>query len=199
MKQILVVGEDTLTCALGESLVLTFLPNWEMPLPAIDKKGVTKLIPDIPRYIKVAQHQPVLCIADTDGHCPLKLLRDWLPKKIPKTFILRLAVSEAESWLLADRSGLAGFLGIAENIISRTPDTEPDPKRHLLHLASKSSHRQLRTELVSEVDRNKQGLGYNPHLRKFVRDHWSAVRGTEQSPSLTRAVKKLRDFAKNIA
>ena len=199
MKQILVVGEDPLTCALGERLVETCLPHWEMPLPAIDKKGVTKLIPDIPRYIKLAQHQPVLCVADTDRHCPLKLLQDWLPKKVPENFILRLAVIEAESWLLADRSGLAGFLGIAEKIISKTPDDESNPKQHLLHLAKKSCHRQLRTEVVSELDRNKQGNGYNTHLRQSVRNHWSATRGAEQSPSLARAVKKLCHFAQKNA
>jgi len=33
--------------------------------------------------------------------------------EIPKALILRIAVREIESWILADRTGLASFLGIA--------------------------------------------------------------------------------------
>ena len=68
MKRILVVGEDALCCALGEKLVAAALPGWSLAGPAIDTKGVTKLIPALPRYSEQAQFvQPVLCIADTVG------------------------------------------------------------------------------------------------------------------------------------
>jgi hypothetical protein len=42
MKQILVVGEDPLTCALGERLVAELLPEWSVPFSPINTKGITK-------------------------------------------------------------------------------------------------------------------------------------------------------------
>lgn len=195
MRQILVVGEDPLTCALGEQLVTELLPSWIMPLAAINKKGVTKLIPEFPRFIEQAKFQPVLCIADTDGKCVKELLAKWLPKALPHNFCLRLAVAEAESWLIADRKSIAEYFGILEKHISKAPDEEVDPKRHLLNLARKSKNRDLRLEMVSQTDHSKQGTGYNPRLRDFVKKHWSAQRAAENSPSLARALLRIAKFS----
>lgn len=196
MKQILVVGEDPLTCALGEQLVKELLPNWTIPTAPINKKGVTRLIPELPRYIQQARnYQPVLCIADTDGKCVKELLANWLPKTLPRTFCLRLAVTEAESWLIADRESLSNYFDIPEKHISRTPDEEPDPKRHLLNLARKSKIRDLRLEIVSQTDFSKQGNGYNPHLCHFVKTYWSAQRAANNSPSLSRALLRIAELA----
>ena len=195
MRQILVVGEDSLTCALGEQLVKELLPNWIMPTVPINKKGVTKLAPEFPRFIKEAKFQPVLCIADTDGKCVKELLSKWLPNTLPRNFCLRLAVTEAESWLIADRKAIADYFSIPEKHISKTPDEEIDPKRHLLNLARKSKNRDLRLELVSQTDHSKQGTGYNPRLRQFVKTNWSAQRAAENSPSLARALLRIAKLA----
>lgn len=197
MKQILIVGEDPLTCALGERLVAELLPDWCMPLSPINTKGITKLIPELPRFIQQAKHfQPVLCIADTDGKCAKELLSKWLPTVLPENFSLRLAVSEAESWLLADRKALADYLEIAEKHVSKAPDEETDPKRHMLALAQKSKKRDIRLEVVSQTDVSKQGNGYNPHLSHFVRAHWSAQRAADNSPSLARAIRRISNLGK---
>lgn len=195
MKQILVVGEDPLSCALGERLVTELLPDWQMPLSPINTKGVTKLVPELPRFVRQAKHfQPVLCIADTDGKCVKELLSRWLPMMLPENFSLRLAVSESESWLLADRKALANYFEIAEKHVSKTPDEEADPKRHMLTLARKSTKRDIRLEVVSQTDVSKQGSGYNPHLCHFVKAHWSAQRAADNSPSLARAIRRIANL-----
>ena len=51
----------------------------------------------------------------------------------PKTFLCRFAVAELESWLMADRKGMADFLKISTTKIPPTPDELPDPKRHLVN------------------------------------------------------------------
>lgn len=196
MRTILIVGEDALSCALGENLVHCFLPDWQTPLPSINTNGVTKLVTAIPRYLEQAKHfQPVLCIADTDRKCAKQLLERWLPQRQCDQFMLRLAVSEAESWLLADRSSLASYLGIAEKLISRTPEEEINPKGHLLNLAKKSGNRMLRSEIVSATDPSKQGSGYNLHLCNFVKTHRSAPRAAASAPSLKRAIARLEKLA----
>ena len=193
MNQIQVVGEDYLTCALGEKLVVELLPGWQMPLQSINTKGITKLVPSLPRYVQQAKHfRPVLCIADTDGQCVKELLSKWLPQAIPEKFALRLAVSEAESWLIADRNALAHFLEVSENKIPQSPDSIKNPKRELLNLARHSKKKLIRQDVVSQHDPNKQGTGYNQHLCAFVKTHWSAQRAATNSPSLARAISRVK-------
>lgn len=193
VKRILVVGEDALCCALGEQLVSAALPGWTLAGRPIDTKGVTKLIPALPRYAEQAEFvQPVLCIADTDGQC----VKEWLRKNTPvhrhKNLLVRLAVSEAESWLLADQEGFAQGLQVEKRKLPRSPDDVLDAKFTVLQMLAKSKQRYIRDEAVSRIDRARQGPGYNIHLSNFVRSSWSAERARLSSPSLERAFRHLQ-------
>jgi hypothetical protein len=197
MNRILVVGEDHLCCALGERLVAASLPGWKLAGASINVRGVTKLEPSLPRFLEQAKFvQPVLCIADTDGQCAVTLRARFL--KYAKhhapheSFLLRLAHSEAESWMLADREGFAKALAVPINKLPHKPDEEVDPKRLVLNLARISKNRLFRTEVISDTDQNRPGSGYNLHLCNFVQTHWDARRGAEYSPSLARALKRVQ-------
>lgn len=193
MKRILVVGEDALCCALGEQLVAAALPEWSLAGPSIDTKGVTKLIPALPRYVEQAQFvQPVLCIADTDGKCVKEWLRKHAPERSHKHLLLRLAVCEAESWLLADHEGFAKGLHVEKRQLPRLPDEMVDAKGVVLRVLAKSKQRYIRDEAVSRTDRARQGPGYNIHLCNFVKSLWSAERAKLMSPSLERAFRHLQ-------
>jgi hypothetical protein len=195
MRRILIVGEDSLCCALGERLVASCLPNWQLAGPAIDTRGVTKLLPALPRYAQQARHvQPVLCIADTDGQCAVDLRARWFPMPAENSMLLRFAVTEAESWLIADREGAAQALAIPLTRLPQRPDEEPDPKGLILTLAARSKKRAIREEVVSSGDRNRPGSGYNLHLSGFVRSHWDVRRAALVSPSLARAVKRIEEL-----
>jgi hypothetical protein len=192
MNRILVVGEDRLCCALGESLVATALPAWQLAAPSIDTGGVTKLVPNLPRYAEQATHvQPVLCIADTDGKCAIELIRTWRPIRAPDDLMLRLAVAEAESWVLADRGGFADAFQVAINKLPANLDNEQDPKRLLLNLIAKSRKRSFRDDMISQTDRSKPGAGYNVRLNEFVRSRWDVHRAMDHSPSLRRAFQRV--------
>lgn len=162
-------------------------------MPPIDTKGVTRLISALPRYCAQAMHvRPVVCIADSDGRCVVDLLRTWLPRGMPENFVLRLAVAEAESWVLADHEGFSSAFSVPANALPRQPDDEPDPKAIVLTLAHRSRVRGIREEVVSQIDRNRQGSGYNQHLRAFVAQSWDVGRAAQRSPSLARAVQRLQ-------
>lgn len=192
MTRIVVVGEDQLCCALGERLVAALLPNWTMALPAINTLGVTKLWSSIARYNQQAHVQPVLCIADADGNCVNELLAEHLPRHPHPHFILRIAVEEAESWLLADKRSLATFLAVPANKIPEQSDALQNPKQVMLGLARRSRKPILREEMISPFDNNKQGSGYNVHLTDYVRAHWSVDRAAQSSHSLARALPRIR-------
>lgn len=190
MEHIQLIGEDRLCCALGKKLINEVL-GWPLASEPIDTQGITKLRASIGRYREVAKRFPVLCIADVDRGCAVRIsdeLRGTLP---PAGFMLRLAVREAESWVLADGDRLAEFFGISPARVPLRPDDELDPKLSVLGLARHAKVGCLRREMISEFNANKPGSGYNFHLSKFVDTHWSPVRAAANSPSLARAVEKL--------
>lgn len=192
MNSLVLVGEDELCCALGVRLIEHMLPDWTLAVEPINKRGVTKLKADLPRYVQQALHvQPVLCVADTDGACPVTLRQQWLPQTVPQSFLLRLAVTESEAWVMADRPAFAKAIGVSEASVPRDPENLPDAKREVLRLAARSSKRRVKEEMLSLQDINKPGTGYNKHLCSFVRHGWRASVARESSDSLNRAIQAL--------
>lgn len=195
MSLIVVVGEDALCCVLGERLVRECLPRWQLAGRPIDTGGVSRLRASLPRYANVAQHlHPVLCVADTDGRCAAELVRAWLPESAQR-LVLRLAVPEAESWTMADSEGFATALGVPPGKVPREPDRVNDAKAEVLGLARRSRIRAIRSEVVSALDPERPGSGYNLHLCRFVREAWRMPAAVERSPSLRRAVHCVRLLA----
>lgn len=189
-----VIGEDALCCALGQRLVRDVL-RWKTPIQPIDTRGVTRLVASLDRYTQLGRHNHVLCVVDTDGGCPVDLLRKWLPQPVPARFQLRFAVTEAESWLMADKSSFSSFFHVNAKHVPDAPDEIKDAKRRLLWLASKSKRRQFRAEIVSITDPTRPGTGYNQHLCAFASNHWQPGEAATRSPSLARALARLTHLA----
>jgi hypothetical protein len=195
MRSILVVGEDGLCCALGQRLVESVLPGWSLA-GAIAKGGITKLVPDLQRYAEQAQFsQPLLCVADTDGGCAVDLLKRWRPRHAPADFIFRLAETEAESWVLADRRGFAEYFKVPLTRVPAVCDSLNDPKQIVLNLVRRSGNRLFRQEMISASQPERQGVGYNVHLEAFVRKCWNVEAARTASRSLERAIARLSTLA----
>ena len=148
------VGEDKLCCALGARLLSLLLPTWKVAPTPIVSGGVTKLVPALARYAQVARFgSPVLCVADTDGQCPVALINRWWPaKRRHARMLLRLAVTEAESWVLADHEAMRQRFKVPSKHLPVAPDTLADAKAVLLQLVHRHAPVALRREMV-ELDR----------------------------------------------
>lgn len=196
MSRIVLVGEDGLSCALGQRLLHHALPRWTLAMAPIDKRGITKLVADLPRYLQAAQHGPsVLCIADTDGQCPVQQLRQWLPHGAHRGLLFRLAHSEAESWLLADPQGLHAYFGIRQGKVPAAPDDRPDPKGDLLGLIDRYGKSGVKKEMIQRRGNAlRQATGYNTHLATFTATAWGPDRAASRSPSLQRAIRRIREL-----
>ena len=169
-------------------MVRQVLPGWSLARAPINTGGITKFLPSLGRYAQQALHvQPVLCVADTDGRCAVLLKNQCMPANSTNNFLLRFAVSEAESWLLADREAIAIFFGIAEANIPRNPNSLDNPKLEILRLARRSSGI-LHREMISPLDLQKPGSGYNVHLQKFALESWRPAAARLHSESLDRAL-----------
>jgi hypothetical protein len=144
-------------------------------------------------FNQAAEHIPFLLLTDLDkGRCAPKLVREWLGDR-PRHphFLLRVAVPEVESWLLADSEGLQRFLGLRGTRDFSEPEGLADAKAQLLALAERASPRHLREGLVrrDKHGQRHQGPNYNGALGHFVQDRWDFQRAASRCPSLARLIR----------
>ena len=129
--------EDVLSEAVARRLIKQYLPDAEVSNVVVTGGSVKS---NIPWLNQMARHRgPVLAVADLDrpSSCPAALIQDLLGglTAAPK-MLIRVAVLEIESWIMADREGLAKRLSIAASAVPHNPEEIEDPKRALTHLAA---------------------------------------------------------------
>lgn len=144
---------------------------------------------------RTARSQPVMLLTDLDSpiRCAPELIADWLDGKPQPNLLFRVAVMEVESWVLADRSEMALLLGVPEHRIPADTDSLAHPKEFIVNLARRSRSKRTREEMVPALGSTaKEGPFYNPLLTSFVQRAWSPRRASGSSPSLSRALARLR-------
>lgn len=191
--QIFLVGEDELCAGLAHALVLQSgakarVENYKVA------GGYGPFRNDIEKMNRVAEKvMPVLMLADADqAPCPVTQRNALLPKHPSNRLALRLAVREAEAWVLADHEGFAEFAQVSRTRLPALPEQLNDPKSQLLSIIAKCKRRDLRTEMLpGKYDQSPVGLGYNVHLRDFVSNYWDSARAALRAPSLARALPRV--------
>lgn len=171
------------------------------PTVCYGKHGKDHLRQNMPRFNYAAEYTPFIILTDLDNEdCAPSLIDRWLPLGRNHNLILRIAVREVETWLLADRERFAHFLGVAESKIPVIPDEVNDPKLLVVNLARQSRKRAIREDLVPTAGSTSQiGKNYVGQLSQFVSKEWTIDDKTRQhSPSLNRATIVLQHFSPRI-
>lgn len=198
MTQIALATEDALSEAIGLRL-LAELPSPVVPNLTLGKQGSGYLRSRMQNWRQIARRQAILILTDLDRiDCAPTMRADWIgPTPLPENLILRIVVREIESWALADHDAIRMLIG-NKGTLPPSPDTLPDPKRHLLRLA-RSASRSIRSDLLIEAGAiASQGVGYNARLTAWVHSSWSPARAAMRSPSLERARMRLKELASRI-
>ncbi|HET7794032.1 MAG TPA: hypothetical protein VFL64_11670 [Rhizobacter sp.] len=198
MIPIALATEDALSESLGQRLLAELTPKLPEPM-LLRKGGFGYLRSGMPKWRQLSQRQAVVILADLDDTtCPAVLRADWLGGlPCPENLLLRVAVREAESWLLADHEAMRQLMG-AKGALPRNPDALPDPKKFVLDLAQKAP-RDVRLDMVrASGAMSGQGIGYNARLTALVATTWSPERAAERSPSLGRARIRLRQMVDRL-
>lgn len=195
MTQIALATEDVLSEAVGLQLLkeINLTPN---NIQCLRRDGFGYLRSKVTNWKEVAKIKPVLLITDLDQvACPSKMRETWLGSTpTPSDLLLRIAVREVESWVLADHEAMRQLMG-SKGKLPTCPDELPDPKSHLLQLAKQAS-REVRQDLVKEKGAvASQGIGYNTRLGSMVASCWCPERAASRSPSLARTRLRLRELA----
>lgn len=158
------------------------------------QSGKQRLDAQLKGFNLAAVHQPWLVLRDldSDAPCPGELVRKLLPN--PSAHMrFRLAVKAIEAWLLADSDRLASFLGIANATIPPNPDALPNPKRTLVELATRSTRRAIREDMVPKPGLSSVvGPAYASRIAEFAREHRRPLVAARRSTSLARCVRALQ-------
>ena len=171
--------------------------------PVFGRNGKSYLRERIDGYNRAARFWPWIVLVDLDHEeCAPSLCREWLPTPA-EGMCFRVAVREIESWLLADRAGIAAFLGVPASRVPSVVDDLDDPKQTLVDLARRSRRRAIREDMAP---RHGSGLSIGPaytsRMMEFVGvegpNRWRPDVAAQASPSLSRcinALEQLRDTA----
>jgi len=185
--------EDSLT----ESLTLKILRSASYaPKTIYNRGGYGYLKRNINGFNNAAKGIPFLVGTDLDQYeCPPVLIEDWLRSPKHPNLLIRVAVREAEAWVLADRDSFAQFLGIRAVLIPSDVEALPNPKETLITLARKSKRRNLRDDLCPRAGSTSRiGPNYNGQLARFVGEMWNPDAAKLNSDSLKRTIDRLATF-----
>jgi len=158
--------------------------------------GKQTLLRRFPGYVNAARFSPWLVVLDQDDEpgCPGEIVARLMPE--PSNHMnLRIAVREIESWILADKRGVASYLGVSAEHLPHRPDDLDDPKAFLVQLAERCRRRQVREALVPRRGSGRKvGPEYATTLAQFAEEQWSVTDAAERSPSLARALDRLTAY-----
>jgi hypothetical protein len=148
-------------------------------------------------YNNAARFAPwfVLRDLDSDAPCAPDLARTVLPA--PATWMrFRIAVREAECWLLADPEALSGFLRVRAALVPGNPEALPDPKLTLVNLARSSRSAVIRDDMVPARGVSAVvGPGYVARVSEFARNHWRPSVARRNSPSLDKCIARVTELS----
>ena len=187
--------EDALTESLLRK-ILEGLPDAYAIRTIYNRGGYGYLRQNINGFNNAAKGIPFLIGTDLDTYeCPPALIVDWLLRPRHHNLIVRVAVHEAEAWVLADKENFASFLGIRSVLIPEDVEAIPDPKRELIHLARKARRRELREDICPPANSTRTvGPNYNSRLSEFVQRHWDPNTARQRAESLARTIDRLVAF-----
>ena len=163
----------------------------EFSVTSANGKGVIDR--DIKKYWEAARILPYVIFRDLDQDgegCPVTLraeLVEHTPGESPD-LLIRIVDQCIESWILADRQGVAEF---CKRPIASVRPCDSRPKDHLLRLFQKA---QLKDAVFHEGGKLAFGPAYELHLKRLMTHHWSIERAAAESDSLRRALKRLTDL-----
>ena len=195
--EIALAVENALSLLLQDKVLAHTGRGYTVLRPLVER-GVGNMRKSVPKYLSASRALPHVVLVDLDQTpCAPQLRGQWGVATLPRSMLFRVAVREAESWVLADQEGFASFAGIPINKISPAPESLADPKQALINLVRRSRNKRLAAELVpAQGSAVSIGPLYNERLGQFVRECWNVDTAMAHAPSLARTFDRLQTFLK---
>lgn len=192
--QVIVEGQ------LDESVAKRILDHVGIAASNFHHRSIPAFQRALQRYNQAARHSFWFALCDLDrAPCPPVRLADFLPSP-QKKMCFRIAVRSVESWLLADRSAMARFLGVGSSRLPENPEAVPNPKGAIVSLAKRSRSREVRGGIVpGRGDGRPVGPAYSEKMVEFAETAWSPERAAARAPSLKRTLTRCGNLARTGA
>jgi hypothetical protein len=162
---------------------------------AYGRKGWTYIRDRVVAFDRSCSTEALFTIVDfmdTKLACPPSVVRAWLPQRDSEKHLFRVVVREIESWIMADREGMANFLKVPISKLPHNPEGEVDPKQILINLARTSRSRAIREALVPGLNKSaSEGPLYTSEMVRFVQESWDPAAARVIAPSLDKTLVRL--------
>jgi len=187
--------EDKLSEAVFRSLIEKYRTDLSIKT-CYCQGGSGYLKKKIRAFNQAARVIPFFVLTDLDRTvCPPELIHKWLVYEKHPHLLLRVAVKEVESWLLADRENLSRFLSVSTARVPLDAEKIENPKEFLISLAHHSRKRTIRDGIVPRHGSTAfYGPDYNNLLINFVVKDWDIETASGNSDSLARAITAIKSF-----
>ena len=138
----------------------------------------------------------VLVDLDNDADCAPPIRNAWLP--VPAPYLcFRIAVREAEAWLMADKQTLASYLRVKANDVPAEPEKLKHPKDAMVNLARGSRRRDVLSDIVPRENSGRRvGPAYASRLVEYAQMHWRPEVAAGHAESLRRAIYRLQELVR---
>lgn len=202
MIPISIVTEDIISEKMTERLISEAKPSYSVKsrYPKTGRisssRGNAYIEKNIAGFNNAGRSNPFFVLLDLDNReCAPSYVNDLLPNGPHRYFLLRVAVTEIESWLLADREAFSTFLDISKDLVPQNPDQLPDAKAALFGLVRKSRKRKIKEAILPHHATAHCGPNYNGELVRYLNNYWDSARAALQSQSLSRTIRALDRFS----
>lgn len=195
-------GEDDVTKCIAKKLAIEWIrernvKDVELADLRLRASG-RKVLGELNKLVKLGEKTPVIFVFDADDDCPVELLNEYCKENPKDSFCaINIAVDEAEAWLLADRKGLSGFLGIRQSDIPEEVYKDGEIltgyKTSLFimkELVPVSGKKIIRDNLTMTKNAKKPA-SYNNLWPEFIYSKWDIRTAAEKSNNLRRAMQRV--------
>lgn len=179
---------------MDEAVVRALLAHAGRPVGTIYVQGgKSRLLGKLAGFNAAAQFHPWLVVVDLDNDaaCAPEFISMTLPD--PSTHMTyRVAVRQAEAWLMADREGLARYLRVSQSLVPKNPEAETDPKQTMVNVARGSRDKRVRDDMVpTPGGGRKTGPNYAGRLIEFATQGWRPDVAALRAESLSSCMRRL--------
>lgn len=204
--EVAIVGEDQATKDIIKRII-HYVGNIEIAYDLPARGG--KILSMIREFNNLSHSIPVVLLTDLDQYnCPPELLNKWFEKfSRNEDFHVRVAVDEAEAWLMADREGFSNYFSLPiERIPQSISKSRIAPDKNEMSFPYKSSYflgreiipystsSNIKKDMTPKSGSTKGPL-YNSRISPFIKNNWDIRRAQENSYSLRRTIARMQALA----
>ncbi len=155
--------------------------------------GKARLLTKLTGYNAAAALSPWIVIVDLNGdaRCAPDFVQLHMPAPAAQ-MAFRVAVRQAEAWLMGDREQLASYLRVSQRQVPTDPESEPDAKQAMVNIARRSRDRHVCADMVpTAASRRKAGPNYAGRMIEFATQRWRPDVASQRVDSLCRCLQRL--------